>query len=76
MLKIENLTVKYGEKVAVDNLSLHILKGEIYGFIGHNGAGKTSTIKAATGILEFTDGEIYAKKISRTSPTTPIYTNI
>lgn len=64
MLKIENLTVKYGEKVAVDNLSLHILKGEIYGFIGHNGAGKTSTIKAATGILEFTDGEIYVDGIS------------
>lgn len=64
MLKIENLTVKYGEKVAVDNLSLHILKGEIYGFIGRNGAGKTSTIKAATGILEFTDGEIYVDGIS------------
>ena len=64
MLKIENLTVKYGEKVAVDNLSLHILKGEIYGFIGHNGAGKTSTIKAATGILEFTYGEIYVDGIS------------
>ena len=64
MLKIENLTVKYGEKVAVDNLSLHILKGEIYGFIGHNGAGKTSTIKAATGILKFTDGEIYVDGVS------------
>ena len=43
MLKIENLTVKYGEKVAVDNLSLHILKGEIYGFIEHNGAGALQT---------------------------------
>ena len=64
MLKIENLTVKYGEKVAVDDLSLHILKGEIYGFIGHNGAGKTSTIKAATGILKFTDGEIYVDGVS------------
>ena len=64
MLKIENLTVKYGEKIAVDNLSLHILKGEIYGFIGHNGAGKTSTIKAATGILKFTDGEIYVDGVS------------
>lgn len=40
MLKIENLTVKYGEKVAVDNLSPHVLKGEIYGFIEHNGAGE------------------------------------
>ena len=46
MLKIENLTKTYGTKKAVDNLSLHILPGQIYGFIGHNGAGKTTTIKA------------------------------
>ena len=44
MLKIENLTKRYGEKIAVNNLSLHIAPGEIYGFIGHNGAGKTSTL--------------------------------
>ncbi len=40
MLKIKNLTKVYGDKKAVDNLSLHIRPGEIYGFIGHNGAGK------------------------------------
>ena len=49
MLKIENLTKKYGDKTAVDNLSLHIKKGMIYGFIGHNGAGKTTTIKSCCG---------------------------
>ena len=38
MLKIEHLTKLYGEKKAVDDLSLHIRPGEIYGFIGHNGA--------------------------------------
>ena len=38
MLKIEHLTKTYGEKRAVDDLSLHIRPGEIYGFIGHNGA--------------------------------------
>ena len=64
MLKIEHLTVKYGDKTAVDDLSLHIQKGEIYGFIGHNGAGKTTTIKAATGILAFNDGEIYIDGVS------------
>lgn len=64
MLKIENLTVKYGEKVAVNNLSLHISQGEIYGFIGHNGAGKTTTIKAATGILAFNEGNIYINGVS------------
>lgn len=58
MLKITNLTKKYGEKKAVDNLSLHILPGEIYGFIGHNGAGKTTTIKSCTGIMQFDEGEI------------------
>lgn len=64
MLKIENLTVKYGEKVAVNNLSLHISQGEIYGFIGHNGAGKTTTIKAATGILSFNEGNIFIDGVS------------
>ena len=64
MLKIENLTKKYGDKKAVDNLSLHIEKGEIYGFIGHNGAGKTTTIKSCCGILGFDEGEIYIDGIS------------
>ena len=59
MLRIENLTKKYGEKKAVDSLSLTIAPGEIYGFIGHNGAGKTTTIKAVCGILDFDSGEIY-----------------
>ena len=64
MLRIEGLTKKYGEKVAVDNLSLHIAPGEIYGFIGHNGAGKTTTLKSAVGILSFDAGEIYVDGIS------------
>ena len=59
MLRIEHLTKKYGEKKAVDDLSLHIEKGEIYGFFGHNGAGKTTTIKSVVGILDFDEGEIF-----------------
>lgn len=59
MLKIDNLTKIYGDKKAVDNLSLHIMPGEIYGFIGHNGAGKTTTLKSAAGILQFDEGEIH-----------------
>lgn len=59
MLRIEHLTKTYGEKKAVDDLSLHILPGEIYGFIGHNGAGKTTTIKACCGILQFDGGEVF-----------------
>ena len=64
MLKIENLTKTFGMKKAVDDLSLHILPGQIYGFIGHNGAGKTTTIKACCGILQFDKGEIYINGIS------------
>ena len=64
MLKINNLTKKYGDKAAVDSLSLHIAPGEIYGFIGHNGAGKTTTLKAAVGILPFDEGEIFIDGIS------------
>ena len=59
MLRIEHYTKKYGDKVAVNDLSLHIQPGELYGFIGHNGAGKTTTIKACCGILDFDEGEIY-----------------
>ena len=64
MLKITDLTKKYGEKCAVDNLSLHIKAGEMYAFIGHNGAGKTTTIKACTGLLNFDDGEIFVDGVS------------
>ncbi len=64
MLKIENLTKKYGDKKAVDNLSLHIEKGEIYGFIGHNGAGKTTTLKSCCGILNFDEGNIFINGMS------------
>ena len=58
MLKIEHLTKKYGDKVAVDDLNIEIKSGEIYGFIGHNGAGKTTTLKACCGILPFEEGNI------------------
>ncbi len=64
MLKIENLTKKYGDKNAVDNLSLEVKDGEIFGFIGHNGAGKTTTIKSVVGILEFEGGDIYIDGVS------------
>ena len=64
MLNISHLTKRFGEKVAVDDLSLHIKPGEIYGFIGHNGAGKTTTLKSATGILAFDEGEILINGMS------------
>ena len=58
MLKIDHLTKAFGDKLAVDDLSLHIAAGEIYGFIGHNGAGKTTTLRSVAGIQQFDSGEI------------------
>lgn len=64
MLRIEHLTKTFGDKVAVDDLSLHIAPGEIYGFIGHNGAGKTTTLKSVVGIQGFDSGRITIGGIS------------
>ena len=75
MLKIDHLTKRYGERIAVDDLSLQIRPGEICAFIGHNGAGKTTTLKACCGILPFEEGEITAatrSPASASSPTSPI----
>ncbi len=64
MLKIENFTKKYGDKIAVDGLSLQIEDGDICAFIGHNGAGKTTTLKAIAGIFDFDDGQIFVGGIN------------
>lgn len=58
MLRVKNVTKKYGNKVAVDDISLDVKNGEIFGFIGHNGAGKTTLIKSIVGIHDFDEGEI------------------
>lgn len=59
MLEIKNFSKSYGDFKAVDNLNLTVKDGEIYGFIGHNGAGKSTTIKAVVGAMDFNEGEIY-----------------
>ena len=65
MLQINNLTKIYkGGKKAVNELSLHVEPGDIYGFIGHNGAGKTSTIKCVVGIHDFDEGDIWVDGVS------------
>lgn len=59
LLQINDFSKTYsGNKKAVDHLSLQIEAGDIYGFIGHNGAGKSTTLKAVVGILPFEEGEI------------------
>ena len=60
MLEIRNYSKSYGgEKKAADDVSLTVMGGDIYGFIGHNGAGKSTTIRAVVGVLDFTEGEIF-----------------
>ena len=60
MLKIENLTKIYGSSdvKAVDNLNIELKKGEVFGFLGSNGSGKSTTIKCLTGIIPFNEGTI------------------
>jgi len=58
MLEIQHLTKSFGDKKAVDDLSMSIEQGEIHAFIGPNGAGKTTTIKCCCGILGFDSGSI------------------
>ena len=65
VLRIENLTKVYpGGKRAVDGLSLSVDAGEICAFIGHNGAGKSTTIRAVCGVMDFDEGEIRIDGIS------------
>lgn len=58
VLEIKNLTKKFGDFIAVDNMSLNVQEGEIFGFLGSNGAGKSTTINLVSGLLRNNGGEI------------------
>ncbi len=60
MIKIENFTKIYGNSrnPAVENFNLEVYDGEVFGFIGHNGAGKSTTIKSLVGIQSITGGRM------------------
>ncbi|HPD18212.1 MAG: ABC transporter ATP-binding protein [Candidatus Goldbacteria bacterium] len=64
MIEIKNITKKYGNFTAVDNLNLNVKKGKIFGFLGPNGAGKTTTIKMMTGLTTITYGDITINGLS------------
>ena len=64
MIKFEGVTKKYGENTALSDLNLNIENGEILGLIGHNGAGKSTTIKALVGVIEQTAGDIYIDNLN------------
>jgi len=64
-IKTVNLTRKFGDVTAVNNLNIEISEGEIFGLVGPDGAGKTTTMRLLTGILDPTEGEawVYNKHV-------------
>ena len=58
VIEVENLVKKFGDFVANDNLTFKVYQGEIFGFLGANGAGKTTAIRILSGLLEPTSGKI------------------
>src|SRR5690606_14278358 len=55
-IEAEGLTIRFGDFTAVDNVSFRIPRGEIFGFLGSNGSGKTTTMKMLTGLLPASEG--------------------
>ena len=90
ILDIRHYSKTYGEgKKAADDVTISVESGDICGFIGHNGAGKSTTIRAAVGVLDFSEGDIYidghsvkdepieCKKVTAYIPDNPdIYENL
>ena len=58
-IKTENLTKRFGSNIAVDNLNLEIKRGELFGLVGPDGAGKTTTMRLLTAIMDPTGGEAW-----------------
>lgn len=58
MIEIENLAKTFGNEHALTNVNLDVKKGEIFGFLGPSGAGKTTTIKILTGQMSYTSGSV------------------
>ena len=58
-LQVRNLTRRFGATLAVDQLSLDVIRGEVFGFLGPNGAGKTTSINIMVGLLAPTSGDVF-----------------
>lgn len=58
IVKLQNVTKKIGKRTIIDRLTLDIPLGEVFGFLGPNGSGKTTTIRMMVGLMSLTDGEI------------------
>jgi ABC-2 type transport system ATP-binding protein len=60
VLETNNLTKRYGDRLAVDRVSMTVRRGEVYGFLGPNGAGKTTTLRMSLGLVHPTSGSVRA----------------
>jgi len=58
IIHIENFTMSFGDKTVIDNLSFEVMRGEIFGFLGSNGSGKTTTLRALLGLYQPTGGTL------------------
>ena len=58
MIQLTDVTKRYDDTIAVENLNLQIERGEIVGMLGHNGAGKSTTLKMIAGLVEPTSGQV------------------
>ena len=67
-IKTVNLTKKYGELLAVDNLNLTVRQGELFSLLGVNGAGKTTAIKILSGLTQPTSGDAFVEGVIGVSP--------
>ncbi|MBR7794202.1 ribosome-associated ATPase/putative transporter RbbA [Undibacterium sp. FT147W] len=65
-IEAQNLTMRFGDFVAVDHVSFRIRRGEIFGFLGSNGCGKSTTMKMLTGLLPATEGDawLFGQKVN------------
>src|SRR5690606_25396498 len=65
-IEAQGLTKRFGDFTAVDNVSFRIERGEIFGFLGSNGCGKTTTMKMLTGLLPATEGKtwLFGKQVN------------
>ncbi len=67
VIRANDLTRRFGNFVAVDRISFEVLPGELFGFLGANGAGKSTFVKILSGDLEATEGEVIFEKKKRMS---------
>jgi ABC-2 type transport system ATP-binding protein len=57
-LTIDNISKRYGDKIALDSLKFDVHPGELFGFVGSNGAGKTTTMRITLGVLSADSGQV------------------